>query len=69
MTDAGADATCPYCGETSWVPIDTGGAARQFLVYDCEVCCRPMYLTASRTPEGTVELHAVTEDDAPAGSW
>jgi len=40
-----ADITCPFCGEPFGVSLDeTEG--RQTLITDCEVCCRPMTVTA-----------------------
>lgn len=36
---------CPFCGEPTAVALDdTDGV--QTVVSDCEVCCRPMTLTA-----------------------
>ena len=40
-----AEITCPFCGEPFAVALDeTEG--RQSLITDCEVCCRPMTVTA-----------------------
>jgi len=34
------EARCPYCGESTEVPIDTSIDSQRFIT-DCEVCCRP----------------------------
>jgi hypothetical protein len=44
-----ADITCPHCGETFPLQIDTS-EAHQTLVEDCTVCCRPMTLTIRCEP-------------------
>jgi phage terminase large subunit GpA-like protein len=44
-----ADVTCPHCGETFPLQIDTS-EAQQTLIEDCTVCCRPMTLTISCQP-------------------
>jgi hypothetical protein len=36
-----ADVTCPYCGETVTIQLDSDGGAAQEYVQDCEVCCQP----------------------------
>lgn len=37
---------CPFCFERISLAIDLGGGARQEFVYDCEVCCRPIAVSA-----------------------
>jgi hypothetical protein len=41
VLDDSAFVSCPYCGETIEVLLDSGGGASQEYVEDCEVCCRP----------------------------
>ena len=36
-----ANLTCPYCGQSFDVQLDTYPASQRF-VTDCEICCRPM---------------------------
>jgi len=33
--------SCPYCGQTFALAVDTTQAAQQYVV-DCDICCRPM---------------------------
>lgn len=33
--------TCPFCGQTFEIVLDTTVASQRF-VTDCEICCRPM---------------------------
>jgi hypothetical protein len=32
--------TCPFCGQSSMIAVDTYLGSHQFTT-DCEVCCRP----------------------------
>ena len=36
-----ADVTCPYCGETVTIQLESDGGSSQEYVQDCEVCCQP----------------------------
>ena len=36
-----AEVSCPYCGETSELSIDTTGDHADETVEDCPTCCRP----------------------------
>jgi hypothetical protein len=38
--------SCPYCGETIEVVVDTS-LEQQDYIEDCSVCCRPMRLTVT----------------------
>jgi phage terminase large subunit GpA-like protein len=49
------DITCPHCGETFPLQIDTS-EAEQTLVEDCTVCCRPMTLTVQCRPGEVLEV-------------
>ena len=53
---------CPYCGSANTIGLDITGGSRQVLITDCEVCCRPIKLTASADAEGGVELDVQRED-------
>src|SRR5688500_1334185 len=41
--------SCPFCGETFDLTIDTS-VARQSFVTDCEVCCRPFTVAVECEP-------------------
>jgi hypothetical protein len=65
--DAAASGTatvyCPYCGEPVEVTLDAGGGTSQEYVEDCEVCCRPWYVTVVYDRSGHAEVNARREDD------
>lgn len=44
-------ASCPYCGEIITLLIDTSVTEQRY-VEDCEVCCRPMVITATVDMDG-----------------
>jgi phage terminase large subunit GpA-like protein len=44
-----AEVTCPHCGESFLLQIDTS-EPQQTLIEDCTVCCRPMTLTIRCEP-------------------
>lgn len=54
---------CPYCGETISILADTGGAATQSYVEDCEVCCRPISVTLRLDSGGGASLELSRLDD------
>jgi hypothetical protein len=37
--------TCPFCGQTFELAIDTSVESQRF-VTDCEICCRPFEVEA-----------------------
>jgi hypothetical protein len=39
------DIQCPFCGQSFALMIDTSQAAQRFTT-DCEVCCRPLEVSA-----------------------
>ena len=49
------DITCPYCGETFVLEVDTS-QSEQTLIEDCSVCCRPITLTIRCKPGVIVDL-------------
>lgn len=53
---------CPYCDERIEVVVDPS-AGEQCYIEDCSVCCRPMLLTVTLTPQGGVAATAAREDD------
>jgi transposase-like protein len=50
-----ADITCPHCGETFSLEVDTS-QAKQDLIEDCSICCRPINLTIRCRPGEIVTL-------------
>jgi len=50
-----ADITCPHCGETFSLEVDTS-QSEQDLIEDCTVCCRPINLTIRCRPGEVVAL-------------
>ncbi|MCB1773337.1 MAG: CPXCG motif-containing cysteine-rich protein [Gammaproteobacteria bacterium] len=53
--------TCPYCGETHEVAIDTSAGAQDY-IEDCQVCCRPIELALAWS-DGEWMLEARRDDD------
>ena len=47
------EVSCPYCGETFPLQVDTS-QREQSLIEDCTVCCRPIALTIRCRP-GEIE--------------
>ena len=37
---------CPHCAEAFSVSLDQTDGREQDLVYDCEICCRPIVIHA-----------------------
>lgn len=58
-----ADIQCPYCGEWITVAVDPSVEHQQY-TEDCQVCCRPMVLTAMVDDDGEVTVVARSEDDS-----
>jgi hypothetical protein len=50
-----AEITCPHCGESFPIQIDTS-QSEQSLIEDCTVCCRPITLTIHCEPGAIVDL-------------
>jgi hypothetical protein len=50
-----AEITCPHCGESFPIQIDTS-QSEQSLIEDCTVCCRPITLTIRCAPGAIVDL-------------
>lgn len=51
---------CPFCGQGFDLVIDTS-VARQTFVTDCEICCRPMSVSADCQPGEIIELTVAGE--------
>ena len=53
---------CPYCGEPISVIVDDSVAEQQY-VEDCQVCCRPMVVNVSVEHDGSLHVHARSENE------
>jgi phage terminase large subunit GpA-like protein len=53
------DVSCPHCGETFPLQVDTSQGAHA-TIEDCSVCCRPIALRLECRPG---EVLSVAEDD------
>ena len=52
---------CPYCGERIEIQVD-GSAGEQSYVEDCSVCCRPILLEVTMSPDGIDTVRATRGD-------
>lgn len=57
-----AEISCPYCGETSSVLIDSS-VEDQHYIEDCQVCCRPIVFVIHAVPDEPPRLETRREDD------
>lgn len=53
--------SCPYCGETIEVLLDSTVDYQQY-IEDCFVCCRPIQFSVSISSDGTFEVNATDEN-------
>jgi transposase-like protein len=56
--EVAARITCPYCGQSFELTIDTSIAEQRFTT-DCEVCCRPFEVWAQCEPGEVLSLETV----------
>ena len=49
--------TCPYCGETISMVLDTS-TQEQTYIEDCEVCCRPIEIRYAVEDDTVIEFEA-----------
>ncbi|MDB6035046.1 MAG: hypothetical protein JWM16_5384 [Verrucomicrobiales bacterium] len=47
--------SCPFCGQTFELMIDTTVASQQFTT-DCEICCRPFEVQVECEPGEVLSL-------------
>ena len=47
--DDTATVDCPFCGQSMEMVFDTSIPSQRFIT-DCEVCCRPLEVTAECEP-------------------
>lgn len=55
--------SCPYCGVSVELLLDSGGGALQEYVEDCEVCCRPWSVRVEFGWDGRPSVAVTTLDD------
>ncbi len=53
---------CPYCGERIELLVD-GSVEEQTYIEDCQVCCRPILITATTDAQGEVSITVRSEDE------
>lgn len=52
---------CPYCGETIELMVDTSQDKQEY-VEDCQVCCKPIKITAEVDDDGNPSLKGARDD-------
>lgn len=62
MTDL-VTVSCPYCGERIDVAVDTSAGEQEY-IEDCQVCCRPMVVSAWIDDDGQARAMVTAEDDS-----
>jgi len=55
--------SCPYCGETIEVLIDSTDLDEEY-IEDCQVCCKPINFLVSESIDGEITVSVYSEDDA-----
>jgi hypothetical protein len=56
------DIQCPSCGEWIGIVVDAS-VERQQYTEDCQVCCRPIVLSAAIDDDGVLQVTARSEDE------
>ena len=54
--------SCPYCGESIEIVIDTSVDQQQY-IEDCQVCCRPITVNVSIVEPDQIIVNTFAEDD------
>ena len=55
--------SCPYCGESIDVLIDSQEAGQQY-IEDCQVCCKPITFNISVDSRGELTVSVHDENEA-----
>ena len=55
--------SCPSCGEPLAIWLDVAGGTAQHYVEDCQVCCRPMEVSARWDADGEPDVSVRTLDE------
>lgn len=53
---------CPYCGESIQLIVDCSIPYQEY-IEDCQVCCRPIQVSATVTESGVPELSVSAENE------
>lgn len=56
------DSFCPYCGEGIQLLIDCSINHQEY-IEDCQVCCRPILISASIDEDGLPSVELKAEDE------
>lgn len=54
--------SCPYCGESIELVIDTSVGEQEY-IEDCEVCCRPISVLVQTDAQGQLTVIPKHEND------
>jgi hypothetical protein len=57
------EATCPYCGESVDVIVDSSGGEQQEYIEDCPVCCQPWQVVVEQDLQGRWSAVLLTADE------
>lgn len=60
--ETGATVCCPFCGEVNEIVLDPGSGSEQEYVEDCQVCCRPWWLTVRYLSDGSADITVQLEN-------
>ncbi len=52
--------SCPYCGESISLLVDSSESGNQY-IEDCQVCCRPIEITVWSQIDGSVSVTVETD--------
>ena len=57
-----SDIQCPYCGETHTLFVEPPAHPVRY-TEDCTVCCQPIEVLLTPTPDGRIELSVRRENE------
>ncbi len=55
--------TCPYCGESITVLIESVGDEISEYIEDCQVCCRPILFSVENSTTGEMVVEVRQENE------
>ena len=55
--------SCPYCGETIVILLDSSAGTQNY-IEDCQVCCRPIVVCVNSQDGENFGVEVRREDDA-----
>lgn len=62
LTEELVNSSCPYCGEPIQLLVDCSVEHQEY-IEDCQVCCRPIAITSSVSPEGEPMIYLRSENE------